>query len=48
MKISGSGISNQKVIRELKVADFNGSLIGENFMKQSGPGLAIKEFVSGL
>jgi indole-3-glycerol phosphate synthase len=48
MKISESAISNPKVIRELKTAGFNGFLIGENFMKQADPGLAMKEFVGEL
>jgi len=48
MKISESAISNPKVIRELKSAGFNGFLIGENFMKQPDPGLAMREFVAEL
>jgi indole-3-glycerol phosphate synthase len=48
MKISESAISNPKVIKELKHAGFNGFLIGENFMKQENPGLAMKEFVGQL
>jgi indole-3-glycerol phosphate synthase len=48
LKISESAISNTKVIRELKQAGFSGFLIGETFMKQSDPGLAIREFVEGL
>ena len=48
LKISESAISNTKVIRELKQAGFSGFLIGETFMKQADPGLAIREFVEGL
>jgi len=48
MKISESAISNTKVIKELKAAGFNGFLIGENFMRQEDPGLAMQEFVKGL
>lgn len=48
MKISESAISNPKVIRELKSAGFNGFLIGENFMKQPNPGLAMQEFVKEI
>ncbi len=48
MKISESAISNPKVIRELKGAGFNGFLIGENFMKQADPGLAMQAFVKEL
>src|SRR6195952_2111249 len=48
LKISESAISNTKVIRELKQAGFSGFLIGETFMKQTDPGLAMREFVKGL
>ena len=48
LKISESGISNPQTIKELRNAGFNGFLIGENFMKEENPGLAIKEFVSQL
>src|ERR1700744_766385 len=45
LKISESAISNPETIKELKTAGFNGFLIGENFMKQENPGLAMKAFV---
>ncbi len=48
LKISESAISNPETIRQLKQAGFNGFLIGENFMKQTDPGLAMKEFVSQI
>ncbi len=48
LKISESAISNPETIKQLKQAGFNGFLIGENFMKQEDPGLAMKEFVKGL
>jgi indole-3-glycerol phosphate synthase len=48
LKISESAISNTDIIKELKKAGFNGFLIGENFMKQADPGLAMREFVEGL
>jgi len=48
LKISESAISNTDVIKDLKKAGFNGFLIGENFMKQADPGLAMHEFVKGL
>jgi indole-3-glycerol phosphate synthase len=48
LKISESAISNAGTIRQLKQAGFNGFLIGENFMKQEDPGLAMMEFVKGL
>jgi len=48
MKISESAISNTETIKQLKAAGFNGFLIGENFMRENDPGLAIREFVKGL
>jgi indole-3-glycerol phosphate synthase len=48
LKISDSGISNPETIKELGEAGFDGFLIGENFMKESDPGKAMKEFVSKL
>jgi indole-3-glycerol phosphate synthase len=48
LKISESAISDVDTIKGLKKAGFNGFLIGENFMKQADPGLAMKEFVKGL
>ena len=48
LKISESAISNPDTIKQLKQAGFNGFLIGENFMKQEDPGLAMAEFVKGL
>jgi indole-3-glycerol phosphate synthase len=48
LKISESAISNPETIKQLKLAGFNGFLIGENFMKQEDPGKAMKEFVSKL
>ncbi len=48
LKISESGISNPETIKALKKAGFNGFLIGENFMKESDPGKAFKEFVELL
>jgi len=48
LKISESAISNPQTIKELKLAGFNGFLIGENFMKQEDPGMAMMEFVKEL
>jgi len=48
LKVSESAISNPETIKQLKKAGFNGFLIGENFMKQADPGLAMKEFVREL
>jgi len=48
LKISESGISDPKTIKELRTAGFDGFLIGENFMKETDPGKAMKEFVSRI
>jgi len=48
LKISESAISNTAIIKELKTAGFNGFLIGENFMKTTDPGAAMRQFVSEL
>jgi indole-3-glycerol phosphate synthase len=48
LKISESAISNPETIKQLKLAGFNGFLIGENFMKQQDPGQAMRDFVSEL
>lgn len=48
LKISESGISNPHTIRELSTAGFDGFLIGENFMKETDPGKAMKEFVLNI
>ncbi|HEY0246304.1 MAG TPA: indole-3-glycerol phosphate synthase TrpC [Mucilaginibacter sp.] len=48
LKISESAISNLETIKQLKQAGFNGFLIGENFMKQTDPGAAMRNFVTEL
>lgn len=48
LKISESAISDPETIKQLKKTGFNGFLIGENFMKQTDPGLAMREFVKEL
>jgi indole-3-glycerol phosphate synthase len=48
LKISESAISDPETINQLKIAGFNGFLIGENFMKQQDPGKAMREFVREL
>ncbi|MBQ8463389.1 MAG: indole-3-glycerol phosphate synthase TrpC [Prevotella sp.] len=45
IKVSESGISNPQVINQLRSVGFNGFLIGETFMKEPQPGLALKEFI---
>lgn len=48
LKVSESAISNPETIRQLKEAGFNGFLIGENFMKETDPGEAMKAFVKEI
>jgi len=48
LKVSESAISDTDTIRQLKQAGFNGFLIGENFMRQPDPGLAMEYFVREL
>ncbi len=45
VKISESGISKPETVAELKKLGFNGFLMGENFMKEQNPGIALKNFV---
>ena len=45
-KVSESGISNPETVRQLRMAGFNGFLIGENFMKTADPGAALKSFLA--
>lgn len=47
-KVSESGISNPDTIRELKLAGYNGFLIGECFMKEGNPGKALGTFIKEL
>ncbi len=48
VKVSESGISNPKTIRELRQAGFQGFLIGETFMKTENPGIALEEFIRAI
>src|SRR5690606_2852474 len=48
VKISESGISDIETIKELKTYDFEGFLIGENFMKTENPGETAKQFIENL
>ncbi len=48
IKISESGISNVRTIKELKKYDYKGFLIGENFMKASDPASAFAAFAEQL
>jgi indole-3-glycerol phosphate synthase len=48
VKVSESGISNVKTIKELQPFGYQGFLIGENFMKTENPGMSAKEFIKAL
>ena len=48
VKVSESGISDIATIRQLKAVGYNGFLIGETFMKEPDPGLALSQFISQL
>ncbi|WP_421811217.1 indole-3-glycerol phosphate synthase TrpC [Flagellimonas sp.] len=48
VKVSESGISSVEAIRDLKEFDYQGFLIGENFMKTDEPGKSAKEFINKI
>ena len=48
VKVSESGISDVNTIRQLKAVGYQGFLIGETFMKEPDPGLALNQFISQL
>lgn len=48
VKVSESGISNPQTINELRNAGFHGFLIGETFMKEQNPGVALKDFIEKI
>lgn len=48
VKISESGISNPATVMELRKHGFNGFLMGENFMKEQNPGLALRDFIAAV
>lgn len=48
LKVSESGISNPKTVRELREVGFRGFLMGECFMKEANPGEALKQFISKI
>ena len=48
VKVSESGISSVAAIRELKEFDYQGFLIGENFMKTDEPGESAKKFIEKI
>ena len=48
LKISESGISSAKTIRQLKKLGYNGFLIGETFMKTSRPAKACEKLIRSI
>lgn len=48
VKISESGISSTDTIRQLRCTGYDGFLMGENFMKESSPGDALRQFCNQL
>ena len=47
-KISESGISKPETVMELREYGYQGFLMGENFMKEKNPAIALKNFIAGL
>lgn len=48
VKVSESGISNPNTVRRLRDAGFRGFLMGECFMKEEDPGMALKRFIEAI
>ncbi|MFI3259713.1 MAG: indole-3-glycerol phosphate synthase TrpC [Rikenellaceae bacterium] len=48
VKVSESGISDPKMVSELRRAGFRGFLIGENFMRTNSPGESLRSFIKGV
>jgi len=48
VKVSESGISDPDTIRQLRACGYQGFLIGETFMKEADPGLALQNFIAQL
>ena len=48
VKVSESGISDPETIRQLRAYGYQGFLIGETFMKEADPGLALQNFIAQL
>ncbi len=46
VKVSESGIHSLETLKALREAGFSGFLIGECFMRESDPGLALQKFLS--
>ncbi len=48
VKVSESGISDTKTVIKLRKAGYRGFLMGENFMKEENPALALQAFIAEL
>lgn len=48
VKVSESGISMPQTVKELRKVGYRGFLMGENFMKEENPALALKNFIAAL
>ena len=48
VKVSESGISDPDTIRQLRACGYKGFLIGETYMKEADPGLALKNFIAQI
>lgn len=46
--VSESGISQPETVKKLREVGFKGFLIGERFMRETDPGLALKQFIGEL
>lgn len=48
VKVSESGLSDPETVKQLKALGYNGFLMGEAFMSQPDPGLALNAFIAQL
>lgn len=48
VKVSESGISKTETVNELRKVGYRGFLMGENFMKEENPALALSNFINDL
>ena len=44
-RVSESGLNDAATLEALRLAGYNGFLMGERFMKEANPGEALKEFI---
>ena len=48
VRISESGLKNPDDVKRLNASGYHGFLMGERFMKEPDPGVALKEFINEL